>query len=1059
MNKLISKIVGAFLGVTMATGIGVGVAVGTRDRDVAPASAAATDGTECVLWNSSNGYQAIDSFTTSTDGAIKWKLSAGNTYSKPTRIYANNTFTIQIADATKASSINGVVIAANDSSQSGSTSNTASATWTATGTSASVTASGSSGTVTATTSGTVTLITIKPSKQVRWDSLTVYYQAAGGGGSSYTDTYSLDGQERLIKANTANVYIPSSIATTGRAGQASDQSSAAKFAFTLVGDNQFRITLQNGTHSGKYLVSNNDSNTGNSSAVKVNADPMTWTVETDASNNIHLKDPAGHYLAAYSTTEWRMYANTNSGYPNILFETYVEKIVTVLSVSPSSWSGYDSQTISVSSYTVSVTTNGSAGTSDDYEFQGIGTGTGDNFVARDASFSNGHPTTADTRLQWKAKYPNTSGGSTYLYTGVDLTVSADSVSSIAVTGNLTTTSYGLNSSWSAAGLTVNAYYASAPSTPVDVTSQATWTWSPATPNSTSITSVTATASFGGQTASSTAQSVTVTVQTSCTYDFVTNFGTYANSWGTGYTTHTVTSNDLDANIAGSFAFTSTNKSTSTITDRPVLKKSDNAKITYTLDSSLSSDYSVASVTVTFIRWGTDSGNLSLYKGTSTSADALATVSIATTTTLSVANVNDSQFTILNGQGRIGLTSIAITLEAASPFGTLDHITVMSLPTQIHYDSGDNYASAGLSVFAFDGENESTAISKDVTNSVTSSLSDGALLGDSHVPYVDVELEYTEGTITVDTSFRIYVYAYQEYSLVQEEPTDWSGSYIIVGTLGDNSVALDSSLSEIDVTPNYKVIVTSDGEALAGQWAQVTIESMTGGNYSIKASSGKFIGWNSVNDNGIHYYNQPQPNAISLSDDNAVIKGNGGDNGNGTCRQLCFNTIAGQERFRYLQSGGAIQLYKLVESSEANTFASTFLSTLSTDSGHVCDAQGNTDVEDLQAAWELLAEAFDGLDVDDKEIFRTGLANENGSDVEKALALYDYIAVKYNTQLQSQTLTNYNFMNRSSAAASNNRINIVDLNNNAVVIIASIFAVLSFTTIGGYFLLRKKKEER
>jgi|GEM_PF-4640620 len=189
-----------------------------------------------------------------------------------------------------------------------------------------------------------------------------------------------------------------------------------------------------------------------------------------------------------------------------------EDTTTALSVSPNSWSGYDSETLNVSSFIVSCTTSASdAG----YVFQGIGSGSDGSFVARDANFSSGHPTTTDTRLQWKAKYPTTAGGSTYLYAYVSLTVTADSVNSIAISGSMTKTTYSQGDAWDPAGFTVKAYYLSAPSTPVDVTNNAglSWTYSPATTASTSTTSVTCTASFGGKTATSSAQTVTINEKT------------------------------------------------------------------------------------------------------------------------------------------------------------------------------------------------------------------------------------------------------------------------------------------------------------------------------------------------------------------------------------------------------------------------------------------------------------------------------------------------------------------------------------------------------------------
>lgn len=142
-------------------------------------------------------------------------------------------------------------------------------------------------------------------------------------------------------------------------------------------------------------------------------------------------------------------------------------VVTSLSVTPNTWSGYNTSILSVSSFEVSVLKNSSAGTLDDYEFQGIGTGEGDGFIARVSDFTSGHPDTSDTRLQWKANYPTTPGGSTYLYAYVSLTVSEDGISSVALEGDLDRAVYSTLDSWDAAGLTVNAIYAS--SNEVDVT--------------------------------------------------------------------------------------------------------------------------------------------------------------------------------------------------------------------------------------------------------------------------------------------------------------------------------------------------------------------------------------------------------------------------------------------------------------------------------------------------------------------------------------------------------------------------------------------------------------
>ncbi len=168
---------------------------------------------------------------------------------------------------------------------------------------------------------------------------------------------------------------------------------------------------------------------------------------------------------AKSSIEIKIYCiGTNSLYCesfDIFFEeTENADVVTELTVSPRSWTGYDSQMLEVEDFTVSVTTNGTAGTPVDYKFLGIGYMNGNDFVARDANFVYGYPQVADTRLCWKAEYPTTPGGSTYLYAYVTLNVSADTVSSVAISGKMDKTSYFTNDEWERYGLITTAVYAS-----------------------------------------------------------------------------------------------------------------------------------------------------------------------------------------------------------------------------------------------------------------------------------------------------------------------------------------------------------------------------------------------------------------------------------------------------------------------------------------------------------------------------------------------------------------------------------------------------------------------
>lgn len=86
--------------------------------------------------------------------------------------------------------------------------------------------------------------------------------------------------------------------------------------------------------------------------------------------------------------------------------------------------------------------------------------------------------------------------------------SSATLESIEVTGYMTKTAYTTAQSWDPSGLVVTAHYDDSSSK--TVTGSVEWTYSPASPAD-GVTSVVATASYGGKTASSSAQTVSVTV--------------------------------------------------------------------------------------------------------------------------------------------------------------------------------------------------------------------------------------------------------------------------------------------------------------------------------------------------------------------------------------------------------------------------------------------------------------------------------------------------------------------------------------------------------------------
>ena len=236
-------------------------------------------------------------------------------------------------------------------------------------------------------------------------------------------------------------------------------------------------------------------NSSTAQALTASYADYTFTLNGSKLTSIDLRTVAGK--RGYVTSITVFYSNVSSD------------IVTALSATPTSKSYSTSDTLQSSDFTVSVTKNGSAGTSADYTAK-IGTGSGSGFSGSNITWGSTKPTAVNTTIQFKAKYPTTEGGSTYLTFDVSLTVSAPIISSIEITQSITKTSYLTTDSWDPTGLLVTATFSD--SSTQNVTSSVSWSYNPTSPNSTSITSVTITATYSGET-DSVSQNVTVSEET------------------------------------------------------------------------------------------------------------------------------------------------------------------------------------------------------------------------------------------------------------------------------------------------------------------------------------------------------------------------------------------------------------------------------------------------------------------------------------------------------------------------------------------------------------------
>lgn len=540
-----------------------------------------------------------------------------------------------------------------------------------------------------------------------------------------------------------------------------------------------------------------------------------------------------------------------------------------------------------------------------------------------------------------------------------------------------------------------------------------------------------------------------------TYVFATNYSTYASTWNSTYGEKTLAgTTDVGGDYTATIVLARANKQSSGVgSDKPYICGNTNADakmITFTLTET---GYKIKDVTITFEQRGTNAPAMKLFKGDTNTGTALDSGTIGTKNTLSTTNLNDTIFTVtLNAGGTsnkgVALTSIYISVEAQSSFGTLDHIKITGLPNVV-YHVGETYSATGLVVTAYDGADESTANFKDVTASVETDLDNPTPFIDSDVPGFDCDVQYTGDGGSDTKSFHVYVFALAEYELVTSEPADWSGQYLIVGIKDTTNLAMNGALENIDVEGNHKTVTPDANDVIEdGQELEWTIASYSTG-YSIQGKSGKYIGWSSGSGNGLTVSDTALVNTLSISGEDVTIAGSGG-------RHLSLNTD-GSGRFRYYQSG-TVKLYRLKESDNADAFAQLFLGAFTCDSSGINKPTFAWKEEGVTRwSWSLLITEYNTLTSVEKEQFRLGVASETGTNIEKAIARYDYIVGKYFKTGIDTSFTD--FMNRNPAAIGSSSIMLATVAKNSGTTIAIIaISAVSLAAIGGYFLFRKKKED-
>lgn len=133
--------------------------------------------------------------------------------------------------------------------------------------------------------------------------------------------------------------------------------------------------------------------------------------------------------------------------------------VTNLEVSPTTKELVSNVALNSADYTVSVTKNGVPGSSNDYTAR-IGAGSGTEFLGTNIIWGTTRPKASDTTMQFKAKYPTTAGGSTYLTAEVEISVTEPefgNIQFIELMQEPTKTQFYIGETFTSDGLVLRAY--------------------------------------------------------------------------------------------------------------------------------------------------------------------------------------------------------------------------------------------------------------------------------------------------------------------------------------------------------------------------------------------------------------------------------------------------------------------------------------------------------------------------------------------------------------------------------------------------------------------------
>ena len=394
------------------------------------------------------------------------------------------------------------------------------------------------------------------------------------------------------------------------------------------------------------------------------------------------------------------------------------------------------------------------------------------------------------------------------------------------------------------------------------------------------------------------------------------------------------------------------------------------------------------------------------------------------------------------------TENGVTKSAAVAISikTVTSITVDTEPTLV-YEAGDNLDLSGMVVTKHFSDGSATPCADFATEPA-----DGAVLTTDNKT-LTVSLGGVENVVL---NLTVTPVIFKQYIKITNADSDLSGRYIIVyeksETEGISFNGEDKEKNYLTVPLNNGLVVHKNKEI---DKRAVTISKFNAG-YSISVNGGlnatKYICGYENEKNGLLFQNDPCLIEISFQEDgSAELVSNG--------KYFRFNDSAQNgDRFRFYKNnattgitGKRVSLYRLVDenaSADALAFGTSFLNKTAT----ACTDGTKDNSEALKTAWGILKTEFNALSDGAKKLVKDAVANNAGTDLEKAMARYDHIVKRY-----SDAHTEINdFIGRGVTASLTNQLFKANTTNNIMVI--SLIACTSAAAIGSFFFIRKRKEQ-